>query len=282
VVDGASTDGTRAVLDRYGDRVSWISRPDRGPFDAISEGWEMTKGEVVTWLNADDRWEPGAVSAAVRAFLAHPEVAVVYGDARGVDDRGRERYFFPSREFEIERAALDCDHVIMQAASFVRRTAVDAAGGLVPSWTHDHELWLRVSLAGGRFLPVHELMASVRVGPGNQHNNPAVMLPARLAMTRRVFASPDLPASLLGQERRALSNTWLRGIELLQTRVPGHWWWGVRCLAGALVTDPANAAHITRRIARLVRARVHSPGGRGSAVRLRQAVTGAASRGRRA
>src|SRR5689334_23085686 len=51
VVDAASTDGTIDVIKSYGDRVRWISRPDRGAFDAINEGWKMGKGEILAWLN---------------------------------------------------------------------------------------------------------------------------------------------------------------------------------------------------------------------------------------
>src|SRR6478672_5112978 len=39
VVDAASTDGTIELLKSYGERITWISRPDRGAFDAINDGW---------------------------------------------------------------------------------------------------------------------------------------------------------------------------------------------------------------------------------------------------
>src|SRR5678815_5771239 len=54
VVDGASTDDTRDVLGRYGERVRWISEPDRGQSDAVNKGVRMARGELIAWINSDD------------------------------------------------------------------------------------------------------------------------------------------------------------------------------------------------------------------------------------
>src|SRR4051812_39372662 len=54
VVDGGSTDATVDLLKKYGDRIRWVSEPDRGAFDAINRGWQLAKGDILTWLNADD------------------------------------------------------------------------------------------------------------------------------------------------------------------------------------------------------------------------------------
>src|SRR5579864_3511561 len=58
VVDGGSTDGTVAILKecatKYGDRFRWRSGPDRGQSHALNIGFEMARGEVIGWQNADD------------------------------------------------------------------------------------------------------------------------------------------------------------------------------------------------------------------------------------
>jgi glycosyltransferase involved in cell wall biosynthesis len=241
VVDGASTDGTADVLHAYGERIRWLSEPDRGAFDAINRGWALARGEILAWLNADDAWEPGAAAAAVAALERHPGAAAVYGGAIGVDAGGQIAWRFPARAWDLERAILECDHVIHQAAAFVRRGAVERAGGLYPAWTHDHELWLRIALAGGEFVQLDATIARVRVSPGDLHHDPGVMIPARLAMTRRIFRSPALPPALTGQERRALSNVYVSALDLLSPLSPRDWGWTAHCIAGALRTDPANA-----------------------------------------
>jgi glycosyltransferase involved in cell wall biosynthesis len=55
VVDGASTDGTMRIIDRYRDRITRIiSEPDTGIYDAMNKGVALASGEVIGMLNADD------------------------------------------------------------------------------------------------------------------------------------------------------------------------------------------------------------------------------------
>lgn len=260
VMDGGSSDASLAILESYGGRICWRSEPDRGPFEAITKGWALGTGEFLGWLNADDVLEPGAIAACVEAFRANPAADVVYGGAIGLDERGRERYRFPARPFRLQAAILHCDHVIMQAASLVRRRAVDAAGGLYPSWAHDHELWLRIGLNGGAFQPLAGHFARIRLSNDDAHADPARMVPVRLSMTRRIFASPLLPARLRGREREALSNVYVRAFDLLQLRHPRHWYWGVRCLVGAVAVCPRNTPHVLHEVAVRVRQRLRNGG----------------------
>jgi glycosyltransferase involved in cell wall biosynthesis len=62
VRDGASTDGTLAILKRYGGRLQWVSEPDHGQVDAINKGLRAASGDVVGWLNSDDVLLPGALA----------------------------------------------------------------------------------------------------------------------------------------------------------------------------------------------------------------------------
>src|SRR2546430_4319231 len=61
VMDGGSTDGTRDLLEGYGDRIRWISAHDAGQADAVNRGWKLVRGDVVAFLNADDAYLPDSV-----------------------------------------------------------------------------------------------------------------------------------------------------------------------------------------------------------------------------
>ena len=65
VVDGASTDGSLEILERYQGRLRYFSEPDRGPADAAAKGFRQARGEIFAWLNADDTYLPGAVLKGV-------------------------------------------------------------------------------------------------------------------------------------------------------------------------------------------------------------------------
>jgi len=54
VIDGGSTDETLDILKSYGTRVSWLSEPDRGIYDAMNKGIGRAKGEWIHLLNGDD------------------------------------------------------------------------------------------------------------------------------------------------------------------------------------------------------------------------------------
>ena len=88
VVDGGSTDGTIDILRSYGDRVRWTSGPDAGQTDAIHRGFAAATGKYIAWLNSDDVYLPGAISAAVAELEAHPGTGLLYGGAEFIDRDG--------------------------------------------------------------------------------------------------------------------------------------------------------------------------------------------------
>ena len=56
VIDDGSTDRTRARIDVYSDRVSYIHQPNGGPAAARNTGLKMAQGEIIAFLDADDLW----------------------------------------------------------------------------------------------------------------------------------------------------------------------------------------------------------------------------------
>ena len=88
VMDGGSTDGSVEVLRSFGDRVQWVSQNDGGQSDAINQGFARLGGDVLGWLNSDDTFAPGAFRTVMEFMAAHPDVALVYGDADFIDARG--------------------------------------------------------------------------------------------------------------------------------------------------------------------------------------------------
>ncbi len=141
VMDAGSTDGTVDILQRYADRLKFVSEPDNGAADAINLGFARTHGEIFTWLNADDVLLPGAVSAAVRNF----EGDVVYGDGWWIDECGARIAPYPVRDFDADLLSREC--FICQPASFLRREAFENAGRMDPALqlTFDYELWMRLA-----------------------------------------------------------------------------------------------------------------------------------------
>lgn len=82
VVDGGSTDGTLAVIEKYRSNIhSLISEKDKGLYDAINKGIALASGDVIGLLNSDDMLANNDVlSKVANEFIDNPEVKGVYGD----------------------------------------------------------------------------------------------------------------------------------------------------------------------------------------------------------
>jgi len=88
VCDGASTDGTVALLEAHSG-VRWTSEPDSGQSEGFNKGVAMAKGEWICWLNADDELDPSAIPAFLRALERHPEADIIYGHVQFIDEQSR-------------------------------------------------------------------------------------------------------------------------------------------------------------------------------------------------
>lgn len=157
LMDGGSTDGSLEVAQARRERLAaLVSARDRGPADALNQGFRLATGELIGWLNADDVYRPGALAAAVTAAQAHPRAALVFGKCRIVDEAGKEIRGFPTLVknacFPFScRFLIQCINYVSQPASWFRRSALAAAGGLRTDFraAWDYDLTLRLWRQGG-------------------------------------------------------------------------------------------------------------------------------------
>jgi glycosyltransferase involved in cell wall biosynthesis len=166
VVDGGSTDGTLEILDRYKNRLSYSSAPDRGPSDAAHKGFRQAHGEIFAWINADDAYLPGAIATAVEYLLAHPDVDVVYGEGWWTDAAGAVIRRYPTLPFDartLERDCFLCQPAAFIRASSYRRCELDPAVNL----SFDYDLWIRMAKAGFRFASIPQYLATSRIHTGS-------------------------------------------------------------------------------------------------------------------
>lgn len=149
IIDGKSTDGSLEIIKKFKKDLAWfVSEKDQGQADAINKGFKRVKGEFVAWLNSDDEFQPGAVSAAVRAFENNPEAVIVHGDVLAVDasDKVTNRINYGGWGLP----GLMKFQIIGQPAVFMRRSMLNKVGFLDTTYhlLLDHQLWLRLGQMG--------------------------------------------------------------------------------------------------------------------------------------
>lgn len=147
VIDGASTDNSAEVIRSFESKLAyWVSEPDRGQTEAINKGFTRAKGQILAWLNSDDTYNPGAISAAVQYLRDHPEVGVVYSDLNFIDENSTVVGQFPARQTDLKKLQRGYVH-IPQPATFFRADLWRQVGPLDPSFffAMDYDLWVRLA-----------------------------------------------------------------------------------------------------------------------------------------
>lgn len=150
VADGGSTDGTQDLLAaRPG--LAWHSESDAGLSDAYNKGAAHARGAVLGWLNADDVYLPGALTAVQQAFRDDANLLWLTGRCLIVDGNGDpiRRGVAGYKNALLRRYSyrLHLTHNFVAAPStFFRRDAFLAAGGMDLSlrYSMDYDLYLRL------------------------------------------------------------------------------------------------------------------------------------------
>jgi glycosyltransferase involved in cell wall biosynthesis len=88
VVDDGSSDDSRAIIRDYEGRVIPVLKKNGGQASAFNAGFAAARGEVVLFLDADDRLLPTAVESAL-AYFDEPDVVKVHWPLWVIDEQGR-------------------------------------------------------------------------------------------------------------------------------------------------------------------------------------------------
>ena len=81
IIDGQSTDGTQEIIKSYGSKISkFISEKDKGLYDAMNKGIDMSTGDIVGIINSDDLYANSGVISRIASEFNNRELDVVYGD----------------------------------------------------------------------------------------------------------------------------------------------------------------------------------------------------------
>jgi GT2 family glycosyltransferase len=149
VVDDGSTDGTRGLVERYGDPVRYRRGPGRGVSAARNLGVSLARGRYVAFLDSDDRWEREKLRVQVDWMERHPGIRACQTEEVWIRDGIRRNPGKRHRKHggEIfERCLPLC--IISPSAVLIERALLEELGGFDETLPvcEDYDLWLRLSL----------------------------------------------------------------------------------------------------------------------------------------
>jgi glycosyltransferase involved in cell wall biosynthesis len=127
VVDAGSTDGSRELIESYGDRVITVFERDDGPADGLNKGFARATGDVYGFINSDDYLLPGALKRVTEFFLAQPHNAFMTGHGFTEDEFAQRTPIRPSvltPQSMLHRAA-----VMFQQTTFFTAEQFKKVGG---------------------------------------------------------------------------------------------------------------------------------------------------------
>ncbi len=148
VVNDGSTDDTAAVARSY-EPVRYIEQRNQGAPAARNTGMASSTGDVLVFLDADDRLQPHALATGVAALAANPEWAFVSGEVRVIAEDGSPRYVPEPkpRPGDPYIQLLRSNYIWTPGVVMYRRDILRAVNGYV-TWagaSADYELNLRIA-----------------------------------------------------------------------------------------------------------------------------------------
>ncbi len=172
VVDDGSTDGTPALLARYGDRIRAFRKVNEArPSTTRNLGAKAARGELVAFLDADDCWQPEKLARQVALFAANSRLGLVYTASAVIDTSGRVL-----RVNQCPRGGrgriyplLAVRNMMVGSSVMARRAAIAEAGWFDEELTsiENWDLWIRIARRW-EVDCVDEPLTLYRVHPGNR------------------------------------------------------------------------------------------------------------------
>lgn len=163
VVDPGSTDGSRGLIESYGDKIITIFEKDQGPADGLNKGFSLATGDIYGYINADDYFLSDAFAKA-KSIFENNDCDIFCAHGWIVDENDKKLHRCLSHKFSLKQYALgNC--VVMQQSTFFKREAFLSTGGFNAenrvSW--DGELMVDMVIAGAKVSRVNSFLSCFRV-----------------------------------------------------------------------------------------------------------------------
>jgi len=211
VVDDGSTDDTADKVRSFGAGIRLIQQTNSGQSSALNNGWAASRGELLGYLSADDRFRPGGVTLVATALADARDAVLAYPDFGLINERSQLTGEVRTPDYSMDRLYADL-HCLPGPGALFRRSSYGRAGGWDPVFRQipDLDFFLRMALQG-RFLRVPQMAADFRIhgGSATYRAVSAERADEPIKMVQRFFTRPDIPVDVLSWKARMMANACL-------------------------------------------------------------------------
>ncbi len=196
VIDDGSTDGTAERVEKLrrewqDDRLQVARFENGGQAVARNRGLDLSRGNYVSFLDADDTWTRTKLADQLAALQANPRAAVAYSWTDYVDDDGNKlhRGSYVALSGAVLGALVVVNFLENGSNPLVRREAIAQVGNFIPELvpSEDWDLWLRLAEQFD-FVAVPKVQILYRVSPTSQSANVRRLERSCVACLNRAFA----------------------------------------------------------------------------------------------
>jgi glycosyltransferase involved in cell wall biosynthesis len=207
VIDDGSQDETPELLKEYKNRIHALRHENQGAAGARNSGLDISSGQFIAFLDADDRWLPGHLAGSMEVFSNEPEVGLTYSDARVIDEEGRfEKYRVSPRKASLESLVLG--NYITTSSVVLRKGCLEKCGKFDTGFRYtsqDWDMWMRIA-AKYQFRHTGHALAEYR-----RHSQSAIQTlgfrirdSSLMAVQKAFERDPGLPSSLKSRAEAAV------------------------------------------------------------------------------
>lgn len=273
VVDDGSTDETPEILAELRDpRIRVIRQPNAGLSAARNTGLRASSAPLVTFLDADDYFLPTKLEVLSAYLDQHPEVGMVAGRVRYIDQRGQLILEPAPPSIPLSLPHLLFANPVCVSAVLLRRNWLDRVGVFDESLRacEDWDLWLRLLAADCPMSWVPDLVVAYRVHPGQMTRQADRMRIAAFATLDKFYRRPDLSPDLLALRNKVYATGWVHSAAYAYLAdEPDK---GAAYLDEALRLDPSLGAPRSEQLADLLVSWAHDPRSSGPSAFLQRVI----------
>jgi len=226
LINDGSTDQTLELLNKIKDeRLKIFSFENSGLPTSRNRGIDLSSGEFITFIDADDLWTPDKLDKQFEALKNHPDAGVAYSWTVSIDESGNLLNIMEAHHFEgdIYPQLLVRCFIASGSNVMIRRECINSVGLFDPDLESaaDWDYWIRLSIKWP-FVLVPRYQVLYRTWSGGMSNKVESIEKNILKVIEKTFS--ETPDEFRPLKRKSLSFANQYFAYLYLTHKPGNNW----------------------------------------------------------